>query len=153
MISSPIRFFLSRTSSSMASDSELKKTFFKSSHYAVIGASKDQTKFGTKILKWYKQRDYAVSPIHPKEAELEGIATLKSLAELKDPKSTSVSLVTPPKVTLAVLQEAKDLGVPAIWIQPGAHDDAVTSYVKENLSDRVIYDCVLVEGDGIRANL
>ncbi|KAH6914417.1 CoA binding domain-containing protein [Coprinopsis sp. MPI-PUGE-AT-0042] len=155
LISSTTRSFLSRATASTMSASEIKKTFFKSPHFAVVGASKDQTKYGTKILKWYKTRDLDVTPLHPKEAELESIPTLKSISELKAPKETSISVVTPPKVTLAVLQEAKEHGVPAIWIQPGAHDDAVVEYVKGNLSDRVIYDgpCVLVEGDDIRAHL
>lgn len=33
-----------------------------------------------------------------KEAELEGLATIKSLYELKEPTHTSVSVVTPAKV-------------------------------------------------------
>jgi predicted CoA-binding protein len=59
------------------------------------------------------------------------------------------------QVTLGVLKLAKEYDIPAIWLQPGAHDDAVVEYVKEHLSDRVIYGgpCVLVEGDDLRANL
>ena len=43
--------------------------------------------------------------------------------------------------------------MPALWLQPGAEDDAVKSYIHTNgLDDRVIYGgpCILVEGDGIR---
>jgi predicted CoA-binding protein len=49
------------------------------------------------------------------------------------------------------VQQAKDLSIPALWLQPGAEDDAVVEYVKENMADRVIYGgpCILVEGDGI----
>ncbi|KAF8684237.1 CoA binding domain [Rhizoctonia solani] len=130
--------------------------FFKSSQFAVVGASKDQTKFGTKILKWYQNRDLTVTPVHPKEDELEGVKTVKNLAGLKSPTATSVSIVTPPKVTLAVLKEGKELGVPAFWIQPGAEDDAVRAFVtKEGLTEKVVIGgpCVLVNGDGIRQSL
>jgi predicted CoA-binding protein len=66
------------------------------------------------------------------------------------------SLILSPQVTLNVLKEAKELGVPALWIQPGAEDLAVADYIKENgLEDRVVYGgpCLLVQGDGVRQKL
>jgi predicted CoA-binding protein len=59
----------------------------------------------------------------------------------------------PEQVTLGLLQQAKELNLPALWLQPGAEDDAVKSYIHTNgLEDKVIYGgpCILVEGDGIR---
>ena len=59
-------------------------------------------------------------------------------------------------MTLTILDQTKLLSVPAIWLQPGAEDDAVIKYIKEQgLSDRVIYGgpCILVEGDGIKKSL
>jgi predicted CoA-binding protein len=56
-------------------------------------------------------------------------------------------------VTLGLLQQAKQLNIPALWLQPGAEDDAVKSYIYANgLEDKVLYGgpCILVEGDGIR---
>jgi len=135
---------------------KIKTTFMSSSHFAVVGASKDQAKFGTKILKWYQARKKDVIPVHPKEEELEGLATIKSLHELEDPGHTSVSVVTPPKVTLGVLQAAKELNVPAVWCQPGTVDDACEAYIKENgMGEKVIFGgpCVLVMGDDILSSL
>ena len=60
------------------------------------------------------------------------------------------------QITLGILEKAKELNVPALWLQPGAEDDAVVSYIKENgLEDKVIYGgpCILVEGDGILRSL
>ncbi|KAF8913696.1 NAD-P-binding protein [Mucidula mucida] len=133
-----------------------KKLFLSSPSFAVVGASKDQSKFGTKVLKWYQARSLEVTPVHPKEAELEGISTVQKLSELATPSKTSVSIITNAKITLGLLQEAKELDVPALWLQPGAEDAAVIEYIKENgLEDRVIYGgpCILVEGDGIRSQL
>lgn len=52
---------------------------------------------------------------------------------------------------MGILKEAKALGVPALWLQPGAEDDEVKQYVNDNLSDRVILGgpCILVSGDKI----
>ena len=52
--------------------------------------------------------------------------------------------VTYPKfatqVTLDILQLAKKLSIPTIWIQPGAEDEAVIEFIKaNNLSDSVLY--------------
>ncbi|KAI0027942.1 NAD-P-binding protein [Vararia minispora EC-137] len=134
----------------------IQKTFLSSPLFAVIGASKDQTKWGTKVLQWYQQRGLPVTPIHPKEAELEGLATVRDIAELPEPTRTSVSVITPPVITLGILQKAKDAGIPALWLQPGVADDAVITFVQENgMEDRVIYGgpCILVQGDGIRSSL
>ncbi|KIY44571.1 NAD(P)-binding protein [Fistulina hepatica ATCC 64428] len=134
----------------------IKRTFLSSPQFAVVGASKDQGKYGTKVLKWYKQRDYQVTPIHPKEAELEDIPALQSIAELPAPSKTSISIITNPKITLGILQQAKDLQVPALWLQPGAENEDVVKFIQENgLADKVIYGgpCILVEGDSVRSQL
>ncbi|KIL67832.1 hypothetical protein M378DRAFT_981252 [Amanita muscaria Koide BX008] len=142
----------------MATDSirAAQKVFLSSPYFAVVGASKDQRKWGTKVLKWYQDRQYKVTPVHPKETELEGIPTVASIADLAHPKETSISIITPPKLTLSVLELAKHLSIPVLWLQPGAEDAAVIEYIKkEGLSNRVIYGgpCILVEGDGIKQSM
>jgi predicted CoA-binding protein len=60
------------------------------------------------------------------------------------------------QVTLGLLQQAKELNIPALWLQPGAEDDAVKNYIRANgLEDKVLYGgpCILVEGDGVRKSL
>ncbi|CCL99654.1 uncharacterized protein FIBRA_01674 [Fibroporia radiculosa] len=133
-------------------DAEVKRKFLSSSKYAVVGASKDQSKWGTKVLQWYLARDKAVTPVHPKEDELEGVQVVRSLVDLPSPSETSVSIITNPKITLSLLEQAKTLNIPAVWLQPGAEDEAVIRYIKENgFEDKAIYGgpCILVEGDSI----
>ncbi|PPQ87483.1 hypothetical protein CVT25_008219 [Psilocybe cyanescens] len=140
----------------MSDITPVKKTFLAAPYFAVVGASKDTTKYGTRILKWYQARTFNVTPVHPKEKELEGLSTITAIGELPSPKETSVSIITPPKVTLGILKQAKDIDIPALWLQPGAEDAEVIEYIKENgLSDRVIYGgpCLLVEGDDIARSL
>ncbi|KAF9050076.1 NAD-P-binding protein [Panaeolus papilionaceus] len=134
----------------------VQQKFLSSRQFAVVGASKDRTKYGTRVLNWYEKHFYDVVPVHPKEKELEGLATLNNIGELPNPTQTSISIITPPKVTLGILQKAKELNIPALWLQPGAEDDTVVNYIKENdLADRVIYGgpCILVEGEAIAASL
>ncbi|EIM82844.1 NAD-P-binding protein [Stereum hirsutum FP-91666 SS1] len=136
--------------------SVVQKLFLSSPRYAVVGASKDTTKFGTKVLKWYQARSKPVTPVHPKETELEGISTVRTLSDLQSPEETSVSIITNPKITLGLLEQAKSLSIPALWLQPGAEDEAVIKFIKDNgMEDRVIYGgpCILVSGDDIMKSL
>lgn len=60
------------------------------------------------------------------------------------------------QITLDLLQQAKDLAIPALWLQPGAEDAAVIAYINANgLGDKVIYGgpCILVDGDRVVQSL
>jgi hypothetical protein len=56
----------------------------------------------SQILQWYKQREYDVTPVHPRETELEGLQAVKSLSEVPQLASTSVSVITPPPVCICL---------------------------------------------------
>ncbi|KAG4427324.1 hypothetical protein IFR05_017194, partial [Cadophora sp. M221] len=115
------------------------KAFFSAPHFAVVGASSDPTKFGHKIFTWYTHHSLSVTPINPSSPEIKAYppypafdiksyATLPNLSALPNPSETSVSIITPPKVTMKVLEEAKKLGVQGVWLQPGSFDDDILGY-------------------------
>ncbi|KIM31176.1 hypothetical protein M408DRAFT_15052 [Serendipita vermifera MAFF 305830] len=136
------------------STAAIQKLFISSPRFAVLGASVDRSKYGNKVLRWYQTHQLPVVPINPKVEEIEGINTLAALEDLDKPTETSLSIITPPAVTLAALEKVKSLGIPAVWIQPGAADDAVAQYVVENnLAEKVVYGgpCILVLGERLLA--
>lgn len=56
------------------------------------------------------------------------------------------------QVTLEVLKQARKVGVPAIWIQPGASDAACVNFINENgMDDHVLWqgECLWRDGDGV----
>ncbi|GAA97126.1 uncharacterized protein L969DRAFT_103009 [Mixia osmundae IAM 14324] len=124
--------------------------FFQSGAYAVVGASSTRTKFGNKVLRWYQDAGLKVTPINPKESEIEGLQVTKTLKELTNPTTTSISVITPPAVTLQVLKDAVELDIQHIWLQPGAEDAAVKEAIANDstLSSRTIHSgpCILVLG-------
>lgn len=66
-----------------------------------------------------------------------------------------MSIITPPKVTLKVLENAKKIGIQNVWIQPGAEDEAVIQFVNNNKSSiNVIFGgpCILVDGPSLLQN-
>jgi hypothetical protein len=80
--------------------------------------------------------------------------------KLSDLTNTSVSIIIHPAKGLPLLQSLYPAGKPVeqgpwgIWFQPGAADGAIEKYVRENgLEGRVVLGgpCILVSGDGIRA--
>ncbi|KAF7364611.1 CoA-binding domain-containing protein [Mycena venus] len=118
-------------SQSKASVHEMKTELFLSApSFAVVGASDDETKFGTIVFKTMLEKGMDVVPINPFVSESQGIPCLHSLAEIADPAQTSISVVTQPAVSLQILQQATALGILAVWLQPGAEDDAVLEFIR-----------------------
>jgi predicted CoA-binding protein len=82
---------------------------------------------------------------------------VKNLSALSDPKTTGVSIITHPAITIGVLKEAAQIGVPSVWLQPGTWDDDVLKFAKEEGKfEAVVYGeggrghggwCVLVDGE------
>ncbi|ORX62671.1 NAD(P)-binding protein [Hesseltinella vesiculosa] len=128
------------------------KQFITSPQFAVVGASTSRAKYGNKVLRWYQDNGLKVVPVHPKEGEIEGLTTVTSIDQLTLPEETAVSVITPPKVTLGVLEACKKLGVSKIWLQPGAEDSDVLKYAKEAGLDVIAGGpCILVQGPGLLA--
>ncbi|KAK3324035.1 CoA binding domain-containing protein [Cercophora scortea] len=148
----------------MAATDATMQTFFQSPNYAVVGASTNPAKFGHKVLKWYITRDLPAKPINPVASAIKvddkDYPTVPSISALENPKETSISFITAPPITRKSLEEAKGLGVPAVWLQPGTFDDEVLQYARDNFKAVVAGEggwggegwCVLVDGDrGLKA--
>ncbi|KAH9908503.1 CoA binding domain-containing protein [Xylariomycetidae sp. FL2044] len=124
------------------------RAFFSSPKFAVVGASTNPAKFGHKVFTWYHDHQLPVVPINPVAPSITtpygAHPTTKSLADLPDPKNTSVSIITPAPATMEVLREAKKLGIPAVWLQPGTWDDEVLLFARGQDG----YEGEVVAGDG-----
>jgi hypothetical protein len=154
------------------------KTFFSSPRFAVAGASSDPSKYGHKgmlsfpcfaswislltrliVFAWYLAHSLPVTPLNPRAPNISVASssynTTGSPGKLESPSSYSLSVITPPVVTKQLLKEAKEAGVPAVWLQPGTFDDEVLQYAKGNFTAAMGGDggaggegwCVLVDGE------
>lgn len=106
----------------MTVDEQLNK-FFSAKKYAVVGASTNREKYGNKVLRCYMQHEKDVIPINPRADHIEGLKTAASLADL-DKSVKSLSIITPPKITEEIVDEAIRLGFENIWMQPGAESQS-----------------------------
>src|SRR5262245_41033175 len=104
-------------------EQEQIRRFLAGNRFAVVGASRDREKYGNKVLRCYLQNSIDTVPINPGGGEIEGLPSYPDLASLPEPVD-GVSIITPPKVTEKVVDQALALGIKQIWMQPGAESDA-----------------------------
>ncbi|KAF2877649.1 CoA binding domain-containing protein [Massariosphaeria phaeospora] len=139
------------------------KLFFSSPRFAVAGASSDLSKYGHKVFAWYLTHSLPATPINPRSPTVtilsQAHTTVASPSALTDPSSYSLSVITPPAVTKQLLKEAKEAGVPAVWLQPGSFDGEVVEYARREFKAAIAGEgggggegwCVLVDGeDGLK---
>jgi len=118
--------------------------FLESAVFGVVGASPRRHKYGNQVLRCYQQSGRRAIPVNPREAIIEGVACVASVADLPV-EAKSISVITPPAVTERIVQEAIRRGVENVWMQPGAESDAAVEACRR-AGINVIADgsCVLV---------
>lgn len=112
--------------------------------FAVAGASSNRDKYGNKVLRCYQQNGRRVIPVNPRAEIIEGLSCAASVAALPS-EVQSLSIITPPKITEQVVEQAIQRGIKNIWMQPGAQNPAAVSRCEE-AGINVIADgsCLLV---------
>ncbi len=118
--------------------------FLSSPAFGVVGASTSREKYGNKVLRCYLQKGRRAVPVHPREAAIEGVPCVASVAELPADVQ-SISVITPPAVTEQVVEQAVARGIRNVWMQPGAESPRAVARC-EAAGVNVIADgtCVLV---------
>ena len=111
------------------------------------------------VLAWYHMHGLPVTAINPTSPEImlpsTAYKTVPSPSALDVPEQTALSVITPPAVTRKLLEEAKGIGISAVWLQPGSFDEAGLEYAKANFKAAVGGQgggggegwCVLVDGE------
>jgi predicted CoA-binding protein len=110
----------------------------------VVGASRDRSKAGNRVLQAYLQNKRPVYPVNPGAQEIEGLKAYADLASLPTTVH-GVSVVTPPHIAEAIVEQAAAIGVRNIWFQPGAESERAVARAEE-LGINVIANgpCILV---------
>ncbi len=125
--------------------SDLIDRFLASGPFAVVGASNDRSKFGNRVLRCYLDHSETAIPINPSQNEVEGLTCHARLTDLTE-AVRHVSIITPPRVTERVVEDAAQAGAEIVWMQPGAESASAIERARE-LGLEVIAGgpCVLVE--------
>lgn len=123
------------------------ETFLRGTRFAVVGASRDRSKFGNRVLRCYASHGLTVYAVNPRETEpeVEGVPCVGDLGSLPGPID-GLSIVTPPAVTEQIVEEAARAGITRIWMQPGAESAAAVRRAEElGLEPIAGGPCLLVE--------
>ena len=118
--------------------------FLSAEVFGVAGASTNRHKYGNKVLRCYLQHNRVAVPVNPNEVEIEGVAAVKTIADLP-PQVKSLSMITPPAVTEQLVPLAIEHGIENIWMQPGAESPGAVKLCRDK-GINVIADgsCLLV---------
>lgn len=95
----------------------------------MVGASDDRRKFGNKVLRCYWDHGLEAHPVNPHRDTVEGARCCGRLADLTVIPH-GVSLITPPRVSEAIVTEAVALGIRRLWFQPGAESRAAIDHAR-----------------------
>jgi predicted CoA-binding protein len=103
--------------------------FLSSSNVAIVGASRNEKKFGHLVLKHFISSNYKVYPVHPSAKEIAGVTCFCSVNDLPA-DITSIFIVTPAHATDNIMKSAIDKGISNIWIQQKSETPASLSMAK-----------------------
>ena len=109
---------------------------------AIVGASRDRSKFGNKALRAFKAAGYRVIPINPNEPEVEGITAYASVLDVPG-RIDMASVYVQPDVGLQLLAEFEQKEIDEIWINPGAESSLLLAEAAR-LKLRVTVACSII---------
>lgn len=110
---------------------------------AVVGATDHRYKYGSVIYRNLKQNRYRVVPVNPTRNKVDGDLCYASVLNIPEPPDL-VNFVTPPEVTLGVLNDCLRNNLLNVWIQPGASDARVNRFLREHPFHWIDGDCIMM---------
>jgi predicted CoA-binding protein len=112
--------------------------------YAIVGASNNPQKFGNIVLKDLKSAGFNVIPVNLHEEQIEGLQVYKSLSDIPGKVDVVVTIV-PSQVTLEVIEQAKQLGIGRVWMQPGSENQQAVEVCEQAGIKCSHHACIMVE--------
>ncbi|MFO7300486.1 MAG: CoA-binding protein, partial [Actinomycetes bacterium] len=86
--------------------------------FAVVGATDTPGKYGGRIYRDLKGKGFKVFAVNPRRETVDGDPAYASLKDLPEEPTMAV-LVVPARVGLSVIDDAVEIGLENIWVQPG----------------------------------
>jgi predicted CoA-binding protein len=97
---------------------------------AIVGASRDRSKFGNKAVRAYLAQGYTVYPVNPHEQEVEGLSTYPSILDVPGPVDRA-SFYVPPEIGIALLSDVAKKGVRELFLNPGSESPELMARADE----------------------
>jgi len=84
--------------------------FKKENTIALVGASRDLSKYSHTILLHFQHANYKIIPINPNERDIEGLDCYATLDEVKDEIDVVVMMISPKK-SIKILESVKNIKI------------------------------------------
>jgi uncharacterized protein len=117
--------------------------FINSKRIAVVGVSREGTKFGNTAFAELAARGYQVFAVHPEAKEIADTPCYPNLAALRGQVDGVLVVVSPPQA-VSVLREAAAIGLKNIWLQQGAESPEALALARDLKLNLVAKKCVLM---------
>lgn len=111
---------------------------------AVVGVSKNQEKFGYKIFRDLLKNGFNIKAIGREGGTILGERIYSSLNEIEG-KLDIVITVVPPAVTEKIVEEAIELGINEIWMQPGSESKVAIEKAESRGIKTTSNRCIMIE--------
>lgn len=112
-------------------------------HFAVVGVTPNQEKYGYKIFKRLLEKGYQTYGVSPIYQNIENHAIYPTLESIDHPVDVVVFVVSP-QYAYDYVEEMSAIGIRYAWMQPGTYDDQLLQYMKDQ-GVTPILACILVE--------
>ena len=121
----------------------LVENFLSEKSIAVVGASRNDKKFGNTVYKELKSKGYNVFPVNP---NIEYLADEKCYPDLLSipGEINAALLVVQPSAAMQVVKDALNKGIKKIWMQQGSESEEAIRFCKENGIEVVSKECILM---------
>jgi predicted CoA-binding protein len=109
---------------------------------AVLGASRKPARYSNQAVRLLKAGGYRVIPIHPRIAEIEGVAVSPRLCMISD-KVHTLTLYVGPERSRGMIQEIVDLNPARVIFNPGTESAELEDKLRSHHIE-CIHGCTLV---------
>ncbi|HEX2980271.1 MAG TPA: CoA-binding protein [Anaerolineaceae bacterium] len=110
---------------------------------AVVGVSRNPSKFGNAIYKDLKARGFRVFGVNPQMTEVLGDPCYPSLSALPETVG-GVVVVVPPAQAEKVIAEAAKAGIRRVWLQQGSESPAAVQAAEKAGLKVISGECILM---------
>jgi len=111
---------------------------------AVVGASRDRTKWGFKVYEYLKLEGFKVFPVNPHCEKIDNDKCYSGLEAISE-KPDAVVTIVPYQVTEKIVEQCKNLEITKIWMQPGSESDSAIEFCKNNNIKIVANACFIIK--------
>jgi len=124
--------------------------FIDSRNIAVVGASRDNKKFGNIAYKELKARGYQVYAVNPSTQSIEGDLSYPNLLSLEG-KVDAVLVSVPANEGIQVIKDAAEIGITKVWIQQQADSPELLTVGQQLGLNMVKGKCILMYAPPVRS--